>query len=289
LAQFGLASDPVNAAQVAEWNGALGERWAELQHYIDGLLRPFGEAALHLAEPKSGEHVLDVGCGCGDTTLELARAVGNEGGVLGLDISSPMLEVANRRALDAGLAQLSFRDADASQAELPGAQDLVFSRFGVMFFEAPVAAFAHLRGALREGGRLTFCCWQHPRENPWAMLPLAAARAALKIEAPPFDPLAPGPFAFAEAERLEKILRDAGYAAVEIVSFTASMVLGDAVPDAALNAVRMGPVSRLLREQGESAVAPALAAIETALRALPRSPRGVELSGATWMVCARGD
>ena len=130
-----------NAAQVAYWNETAGRTWADLQDRIDRQIRPLGLAAMERLAPASGEQVLDVGCGCGDTSLELARRVGPEGGVLGLDISAPMLEVARSRAETAGLRNLTFHEADAQTASLPGDRDAVFSRFGVMFFADPAAAF----------------------------------------------------------------------------------------------------------------------------------------------------
>src|ERR1035438_3571907 len=157
-----------NAAQIAEWNGAQGQRWAELQREIDGIVVPFGDAALNLAAPQAGERVIDVGCGCGDTSIELARAVGETGSVLGIDVSRPMLEVARSRAGLAGLGRLAFREADASDAELPAQSDLLFSRFGVMFFGEPVPAFGHLRESMRSHGRCVFACWRAPRDNSWA-------------------------------------------------------------------------------------------------------------------------
>jgi ubiquinone/menaquinone biosynthesis C-methylase UbiE len=215
-----------NAEQIAEWNGAQGRTWAESMLETGRVVSPFGAAAMTAAAAQQGERVIDIGCGCGDTALELARQVGASGSVLGVDVSAPMLVVARSRGAEAGLDRLSFRDADASTAELPSGCDLLYSRFGVMFFARPELAFAHLRGALRPGGRCVFVCWRAPRDNPWAMAPLAAARAALGITAVPADPLAPGPFAFADDVRLRAILADAGFAAIDLRRFDAPVELG---------------------------------------------------------------
>ena len=278
---------PDNSDQIAEWNGALGARWAELQRDLDQMTGPFGEAALRAASLKPGEQAIDIGCGCGDTSFAIARAVGARGSVLGLDVSRPMLDVAERRKKAERLGNVSFSEGDAALAVLPKNQDLLFSRFGVMFFNAPVLAFAHLRGALKRGGRAAFCCWRHPRENPWAMVPLSAARAALKLSVPPTDPLAPGPFAFADADRLRGILTDAGFRAVVITGFETPVLLGPNPREAAANTARfVGPVARLIREQGETALPVALDGIEAALKPLAAADGGVALPGAVWVVVA---
>src|SRR5438552_11092714 len=127
-----MAAD--NSEQIAEWNGALGQRWVEMQRDIDRIVMPFGDAALKAAVPQPGERVIDIGCGCGDTSIEIARLVGAGGSVLGVDVSQQMLEVARTHGALANCAHLAFRVGDASEAELPANIDLLFSRFGVMFF-----------------------------------------------------------------------------------------------------------------------------------------------------------
>src|SRR6184192_2802612 len=229
-----------NSEQIAEWNGALGERFVV----------PFGNAALRAAAPQPGERAIDIGCGCGDTAIEIARMVGAAGAVLGIDVSRPMLAVARSRGALANCAHLTFRDGDASEAALPSNTDLLFSRFGVMFFSQPAPAFSHLRKSLRAGGRCVFVCWRAPRDNPWAMTPLSAARAAMDITPAPADPDAPGPFAFADEERLRTILSDAGFGAIDVQRFDAAISLGATPRSAAEGAVQIGAVSRFVREVG---------------------------------------
>ena len=274
-----------NTEQIAEWNGALGQRWAEAQREIDAIVAGFGSAALQHAAARQGERAVDIGCGCGDISMALARQVGEQGAVLGVDVSRPMLQVARQRAAQAGLRQLDFREADASTAPLPQDCDLLFSRFGVMFFADPVAAFAHLRGALRPGGRLVFVCWRAPRDNSWAMAPLSAARAALGITPVPADPLAPGPFAFADGERTRSLLQAAGFAGIELERVDLPIVLGATAREAAASAVRVGPVSRLVREAGDEHLPTILQAIERELEA--KAVDGVvQLTGSVWRVSA---
>src|SRR5438132_5602000 len=233
-----------NSEQIAEWNGALGQRWVAMQQEIDHIVVPFGTAALKAAAPQPGERVIDIGCGCGGTSIEIARIVGERGAVLGIDVSQPMLEVARSRGALSNCAHLAFRDGDASEAELPANIDLLFSRFGVMFFSQPAPAFSHLRKSLRTGGRFVFVCWRTPRDNAWAMTPLSAARKAMGVTPPPADPAAPGPFAFAADERLRAILSGAGFDAIDVQRFDAVRSVGATPRSAAAGAVQIGPVAR---------------------------------------------
>ena len=275
-----------NSEQIAEWNGALGQRWVAMQREIERITVPFGNAALSAAAPQAGERVIDVGCGCGATSIALARIVGKSGSVLGIDVSQPMLEVARTQGALAGCGQLSFRDGDASVAELPANTDLLFSRFGVMFFSQPSHAFGHMRKSLRAVGRCVFACWRAPRENPWAMTPLSAAREAMGITPALADPEAPGPFAFADEKRVRAILADAGFGAVDVQRFDAALTLGATPRAAAEAAVQIGPVSRLVREVGPAHLPVIQDAVEHALTPLAAPDGHVSLKGSTWIVSA---
>lgn len=275
-----------NAEQIAEWNGAVGQRWVAMRQEVERVVVLFGTAALKVAAPLPRERVIDIGCGCGDTAIQIAEVVGPAGSVLGIDVSQPMLEVARSRGLSANLPQLSFREGDASSTDLPGDVDLLFSRFGVMFFSRPSAAFCHLRKSLRRGGRCIFVCWRTPRDNPWAMTPLSAARRALDITPPPGDPEAPGPFAFADERRLRTILSDAGFSKIDLQRFDAAIFLGAAPRSAAEASVQMGPVARLVREVGAERLPIVLDAIEDTLTPLAASNGNVNLNGSTWIVAA---
>ena len=273
-----------NSEQIAEWNGVLGQRWVAMQREIDRIVVPFGDAALKVAAPQPGERVVDIGCGCGGTSLDIARIVGRAGAVLGIDVSRPMLEVARSRAALAGCSHLVFREGDASEAGLPADTDLLFSRFGVMFFSEPTQALSHLRGSLRAGGRCVFVCWRAPRDNPWAMVPLSAARAAMGVTPAPADPNAPGPFAFADEQRLRAILSDAGFGAVGVQRFDARLSLGTTPRAAAEAAVQIGAVSRFVREVGVEHLPIILEAVERALGPFAATDGHVSLAGSTWIV-----
>jgi ubiquinone/menaquinone biosynthesis C-methylase UbiE len=275
-----------NSEQIADWNGAMGRLWAENQREIDAVVVPFGAAALAAAAPQAGAHVIDVGCGCGDTSIEIARVVGERGNVLGVDVSQPMLEVARARASRAGCTNLVFREADASAAQLPTGIDLLFSRFGVMFFSQPSPAFRHLRASLRAGGRCVFVCWRAPRDNAWAMAPLAAARAAMGVTPPPADPNAPGPFAFADEARVRSLLTEAGFAGVEFRRFDQMLSLGESPHDAAEYAMRIGPTSRFAREMGDEHLPAIRKAVEQAFAQLAAPDGRVNLVGSAWIVSA---
>ncbi len=274
-----------NDQQIADWNGVVGEQWAAEQERTDELIRPFGEAGLQAADVRTGERVIDVGCGCGDTSLALASLVGTSGAVLGVDVSAPMLAVARRRA--SSISQLRFEEADASRAALPGSQDLLYSRFGVMFFDDPVGAFAHMRKALNPNGRLSFVCWQAPRDNPWASVPVQAARRALSLAPAPADPHAPGPFAFADAARVKGILSDAGFRSVVAEGFEAPVKVGSTPRSAAEASARMGPMGRIAREAGPEKLPLILEAVEAALKPLAAADGQVALPGQVWVVTAK--
>lgn len=276
-----------NSEQIADWNGPLGRRWVELQDVFDRFTQPFGDAALKAAAAQAGEQAIDVGCGCGGSTLVLARQVGPGGKVNGIDVSQPMLELARRRAAEANLTNVSFAETDASNGRLPMEQDLLFSRFGVMFFSAPVPAFEHLRRSLKDTGRVAFVCWRAPRDNPWAMLPLVAAREAVGVTPPKADPYAPGPFAFADETRVRAILLEANFRYVYAEPFDAPIWLGGDLKSAAETAVQTGPVSRFMREHGAGHEAKVLEAVGRAIEPLRGKDGGYSLTGATWIVTAK--
>jgi SAM-dependent methyltransferase len=275
-----------NSELIAEWNGVLGEKWVAMREDLERFVVPFGDAALKAAAPQPGERAIDVGCGCGETSIELARRVGAAGAVLGVDVSQPMLAVARSRGGLANCAHLTFHEGDASEAALPANTDLLFSRFGIMFFSQPTPAFGHMRKSLRAGGRCVFVCWRAPRDNPWAMTPLSAARAAMNITPAPADPNAPGPFAFADEERLRAILSGAGFGEIDVQRFDAAIALGATPRTAAEKLVQVGPVSRLVREVGAEHLPAIRDAVERALVPLAAPDGHVSLSGSTWIVSA---
>lgn len=234
----------MNEAMRDYWNGDVGKMWVAMQRRMDAALAPVGEALLEIASPQVGDHILDIGCGAGDTALALAARGGD---VVGVDISAPLLALAAARV--AGDA-VRFLDADAATYVADTRFDLIVSRFGVMFFDEPVAAFAHIRDLATEGGRLVFACWRAPADNLWATLPLRALSDRLP-PAGPVDPHAPGPFAFADPERVTRLLEQAGWRDIAARPHDFDMVMGsgsDPAADAADFSLRIGPAARAVAD-----------------------------------------
>src|SRR5665213_182765 len=206
------AASGANAAQSEYWNHEGGANWLAMQERVERQLAPLGRRAIERAAFQTGEHVLDIGCGTGRTTLEIGARVGARGTATGVDISRPLLAVARERLHEAGATNVSFREADAQTVVFgSGSYDGLFSRFGVMFFADPVTAFGNLLGALRPGGRLTFLAWRSAAENEWVVVPMEAAFRHL-ARPPAADPDAPGQFAFASPDRIRDVLSRAGFA-----------------------------------------------------------------------------
>lgn len=273
-----------NEDQIKFWNEKAGRDWTELQERMDTNLSRIHAAIMAFAAPRPGEAVLDIGCGTGTTTMALADAVGPDGRVCGIDISEPMLGLAQARAK--GRPNVSFALADASAQRFEADHDLLFSRFGVMFFDDPVAAFRNLRTALRPGGCLAFACWRTPPENPWASAPLQAARPLLPPQAPP-DPLAPGPFAFADSVRVASILGEAGFQDVTAEKFDGVMPMGRDIAIIAAQTLQIGPLSRAVGEADAGTRAKIVDAVRGAMEVY-RTPDGeIAPPVACWLVSAR--
>jgi len=274
-----------NEQQIEYWNGRVGQRWAAQQERIDWNLAEITEAVIPFAHAKPGEHVIDIGCGCGTATLMLARAVRPNGSVAGVDISMPMLAVARARA-HSGQADIPFIAADASDYDFQPTFDLVFSRFGVMFFADPAAAFANIHKALAPKGRLAFVCWRSMPENAWAFAPFAAAKHLLPPQEAP-DPHAPGPFAFADGARLTDILAHAGFRDIKLEKFDGAMNMGDTAAEAANEALNIGPLARAAAELDDATRAKILDVVATAMEKFASS-RGIAPAAACWLVSAKG-
>jgi SAM-dependent methyltransferase len=276
-------SEASNAAQAEYWNETAGPTWVELHDPLDRMIEPMGLAGLAALAPAPGEIILDIGCGCGRTTLQIAEAVGTSGAVVGADISATMLAEARARAIPPTAARPEFREVDAQTGDLGRAKfDAAFSRFGVMFFADPVAAFANIRSALKSGGRLTFVCWRSLAENLWMRVPLEAALPLLPPLPPP-DPGAPGPYALADPDRVRQILEAAGFQSLRIDPFDADIGSADLESSVALT-FRIGPLATALRENPQYKAKVA----DVVRRALTPyvTPAGVRTPGAVWIVTA---
>ncbi len=276
-----------NSEQALYWSEQAGPKWVELQAFIDAQLEPLGLEAMSRLGAIEGSSVLDVGCGCGATSLELARRVGAGGTVVGIDLSAPMLARARASAASAELAAgLTFLEADAQSRAFETAFDAIFSRFGVMFFSDPKAAFANLGRAARSGARLSFACWRGVEDNEWMTVPVAAALQHLPPPEIP-APGAPGPFAFADGDRLRRILEEADFGAVAIDRFDTKVAIGAgrSLEETVRVVMQMGPTGRLLQEASDDVKERVAASIAEALQPF-QGDNGLRMSASTWMVTA---
>ena len=275
----------LNADQIAYWNGAGGRKWTDRQELQDLILAPVSELLFARTKVEPGERVIDIGCGCGATTIELARRVGPKGSVVGVDVSVPMLARARERALPG--MPVEFVEADATVYRFPpGRADLLCSRFGVMFFAEPALSFANMRTALRPGGRLVFACWREPQENPWLSLPLMEVYKHVP-SLPESGPDDPGPFSFAKAERVRGILDQAGFSAIamEPIDLSIDLATGRGLDAAVASALQIGPASRALDGQPPHLREDAAQSIRAVLAPFQQG-EAVPLAAAIWSVTA---
>ncbi|VAW04278.1 SAM-dependent methyltransferase [hydrothermal vent metagenome] len=269
-----------NEDQKEYWNDKAGEKWAANQVVLDAMLAPVTELLMEAVQTGSEERVLDIGCGTGETS-KIAVDAGAR--VTGVDISEPMLELAKARLGDR--ADLSIADASEFQGEQP--YDVVMSRFGVMFFDDPTAAFRNIASNLAPDGRLVFACWQEPANNGWVFVPMKAIIPLLP-ETPEQDPHAPGPFALADPERLRDILSEAGFNQIEIEPHSVDIVLAQngGVEKAVEFSSQIGPAAAAMAEVDEETRLKIITALGEAL-APHEINGGVALGGGIWIVKAK--
>lgn len=273
-----------NRDQAARWNEASGRIWVEMQEVLDGMLAPLVAPLLEEAFPGEGGRVLDIGCGAGATTLAMARRLGPTGLCLGVDISGPLVAAARARAAASGLASAAFVQADAQTHGFdPDSFDAVISRFGVMFFDDPPAAFANIRRAARRKAKLSFVAWRSPAENPF-MTTAARAAAPFLPPMPAPDPSAPGQFAFADGDRVQRILEVSGWTDVAIRPLDVSSAVAE--KDLLAYVTKLGPVGLALRDMDEPTRARTVAAVRAAFD--PYVQNGAaRFTTACWLVSAR--
>lgn len=277
-----------NQDQIDYWNGEAGHKWAQRDEQMARLLAPVSEALMDHVGVASTPRALDIGCGGGSGTRLLAERLNPDARILGVDVSEPLLDIARSVSADAKPGPcIEYLLADAASHDFGEERfNLLFSRFGVMFFNDPVQAFTHLHAVMRPGARLAFSCWQALANNPWTALPLKAALAILpRPPAPP--PRAPGPFAFADEAYVRDILESSGWQKVDITPHEFVLTWpGEAGYESAVrDLVNTGPVSRLLVEASKEDREAVYVAATEALRDHYRDGR-LQLAGAVWLVTA---
>ena len=275
-----------NADQIAYWNGPGGQHWTDRQAAQDTLLAPVAAILIDRAGVQAGMRIVDVGCGCGATTIAFAQKVGPGGHVLGVDISAPMLARARQIAPAGVPADFVLADATVYPFD-PASFDLLVSRFGVMFFADPALSFGNIRKALRPSGRVAFACWREPRDNPWLMTPLQAVyRHVPKL--PQLGPEDPGPFAFASEARVNRILSEAGFSqiAMERCDLSLDVGIGRGLEAAVETALEIGPAARALDGQPPDIRAAAATSIREALVPFVNG-QAVLLPASIWIVTAK--
>jgi SAM-dependent methyltransferase len=271
-----------------DWAGEMGARWLASLDRFESMIAPIGAALLERAGYAPGERVLDLGCGGGATTLAIAEAVGPDGAALGLDVAPMLIARAKERAAEAG-STARFVCADAATASMDEPPfDRLFSRFGSMFFEAPVPAFTNLRGMLKPGARIDLAVWANPRDNLWMMEMMGVVRS--HVEIPPATPRAPGPFAFEDLGYLGSVLDEAGFAGMDVAVYEGLQAVGGpgASPEEATDFVLAAmAVGRVLAEQGDAVREAARADLTAMFARHYREGEGVMLRAKAWLVTAR--
>ena len=277
-----MSSETANAEQAAYWDGSQGAHWVEFEDRYDEMLAPFTDRLLGAAAISGADRVLDIGCGFGPTTLAAAR-IAKE--VVGVDLSGALLSLARERADLQGLTNVTFEKADVQVHDFASPDfDVAISRFGVMFFDDPVAAFANIASALRPGGRLAFVAWANVLDNDWVAVPGAAA--AQFVELPSSDPLAPGPFALENPERTKTILVDAGFEDVNFDPVYEKLSLGSDPTDATEFFRHTGFAERVLADADAETVDRVAQAVKQTF-ANYATPGGVKLGSKAWIVTCR--
>ena len=276
-----------NIKQRQFWSGAGGDVWVNKQREMDIMLNPLGDRVIERLDLKSDAKIIDIGCGCGATTLEIAKKI-TQGEILGVDISEPMLDKATETAKEMSLSNISFEVKDVQVDVMPQNYfDIAFSRFGVMFFEDPFEAFKNIHSSLKEDGLLSFVCWQNASLNPWQSLSIQVIKEFLDLPAP--APKSPGPFAFEDKTYLEEILRESGYKGLEILDNQEDIVMfsGKSIREACEDYLTINPVvTEMLKNSKPELTEEILEALVIKFSNFHQND-GLLFPSATWIVTAK--
>lgn len=297
-AEAGLGGDPIDragavAAENEEateaWSGVLFDRFVEYRDLIVDSLKRHGDAAMHLHPPKPGDRVLDIGCGFGDTTQQLAAIAGPEGEAVGVDVSVPFIGASIEEAAKAGVENVDFLAGDVQVMQLPGTFDYAFSRMGVMFFANPVQALRNIRGALRPGGRLCAVVWRRKLDNPWVHRAEKVVEQYLEEPEESDEPTCgPGPFSMENADTVSEQLQIAGFEQPTFTRCDLPIKLGNDLEHAVRFNMALGPAAELIRLNGSEAekIRPRLVSEIREVLADYAGPDEVSAPASTWIISA---
>ena len=277
-------------ASMDDWKGDLGRTWGEYTTILDVMLSPFGDAAEEQLGDITGQTVLDLGCGGGESTVKLAKAVGKDGVAIGVDVSADLIELAEGQRKAAGADNMALLCADASKLTLGEPADALYSRFGAMFFDAPIDAYARIRSQMKPGAKASIICWRGFKENTWAFAPFIAAAPFLP-ETKPMRPGAPGPFAWAKPEESAiPYLEKSGWSNIRTRPIDHEIIMGAGIEgdpvDAALRfALTIGPLSSRMEGMTSEQKAKIRDAVKAGLEK-HLIDGAVRVNGACWLVTA---
>ncbi len=277
-----------NSDEIDHWNGAPGQNWTDQNRLTDLMYDQFGAQVLAQAALKAGDKVLDVGCGCGTTTLKIAKSVAPDGLVTAVDVSAVMLNV-DREQVKSAAAPVNILNADAkTYLSDPASFDVVFSQFGVMFFANPETAFANFYRSLKPGGRLAFVCWRGPGLSPWLMVPYGAVRSFMPDMPTPSPETPASPFSLESKPKTQAMLTGAGFVDVRLDPLDTKVRMGDGnIADfAAFVAAFNGQVSAILRKVGAPTADAVMAALTDGLSEYHKGDRP-KFPASAWIVSAR--
>jgi len=271
------------------WNEILVPKFIQYRHVLVGGLTHHSAEIFPSLKVREGERAVDVGCGFGDTAIELAQRVGPKGSVLGIDCCDAFLDIARDDAAAAGVENVEFKNADVQFYPFEGDFDFCFSRFGTQFFENPVAGLKSMRRSLKPGGTMTMIVWRGIDDNPWLGM---AKEIVLRFLPPPGDDgrsCGPGPFSMAGQEMVTKQLEIAGYDTIEFVRVDAPLMVGNSPDDAVGFQLALGPAGEVFREAGEEAESKRaeITAALTAELSQYETDEGVVLPSSSWVISAR--
>jgi SAM-dependent methyltransferase len=279
-----------NAEAIEAWDGPLYDTFVRFRQIVTRGLGAHGDAALRLVPPQPGQRVLDVGCGFGDSTQQIAELVGPSGEAVGVDAAERFIETAREEAAEAGVKNASFLVADVQTTKFEGTFDMAFSRMGTMFFVSPVAALRNVREALAPGGKLVMVVWRRREDNLWVYRAQEIVeRIVQKPEEYDEPTCGPGPFSMANADTTSDILLHAGFTDISLTRCDLDMASGSSIDEALDLVMSLGPAGEILRLQGDRAAhlhAEIEAALREGLAEYVRDDGEVWAPSSTWLVTA---